>query len=225
MSKHICKFCGVGFSKESTLAAHVCEPQRRHNERNLRGVQIGFSAYRRFFEKTQSYHPLPTYEKFSSSQLYRAFVKFGYYVMRIQAVNPPKFIDYLIDNNKKIDHWCKDKIYGDYIYKYLRTEPATEALERAILYSVQWGEEMESSSEKFFEEGTESRVCYSIATGRISPWVLYNCKSGQSFLDTINEENLKIIWSLIDPDFWQEKFALYKADRDFVEDVLKQAGW
>jgi hypothetical protein len=34
-----------------------------------------------------------------------------------------------------------------------------------------------------------------------------------------------MIWAYIDSDKWQQKFADYPADKAFVEEVLKVAGW
>lgn len=72
-----CRYCDKEFRKESTLAAHVCEQKRRHQQQNETGVQFGFRSYLRFFEVTQGSAKLKTYDDFASSPYYNAFVKYG----------------------------------------------------------------------------------------------------------------------------------------------------
>ena len=45
---YLCKLCGKAYVKESTLASHLCEPKRRHQQRGEKGVVLAFEAYRKF---------------------------------------------------------------------------------------------------------------------------------------------------------------------------------
>ena len=36
----VCKYCGRGFSREKTLANHMCEQKRRWQQENDKGVQM-----------------------------------------------------------------------------------------------------------------------------------------------------------------------------------------
>ena len=49
---YICQYCGKAYRKESTLAAHLCEPKRRAQQENEAGVKLGMTAYLRFYELT-----------------------------------------------------------------------------------------------------------------------------------------------------------------------------
>ena len=91
--KYECKYCGVKFSRESTLNVHQCEPKRRDLQRNDKGVRIGYIAWMRFFELTQGSAKLKTYEDFCKSLLYKDFVKFGRHCHNIDTINVNKFID------------------------------------------------------------------------------------------------------------------------------------
>ena len=57
--------------------AHVCEPKRRHQQKDEKHVQIAYIAYKRFYELTQGSSNFKTYEHFAQSQYYNAFVKFA----------------------------------------------------------------------------------------------------------------------------------------------------
>jgi len=224
-SSHVCKYCAKGFKKESTLAVHLCEPKRRHQQQNEKGVQIGLNAYLRFYETTQGSAKFKTYDDFAKSPYYNAFVKFGRQCVNINAINVERYIDWLLKNNKKLDHWAKDSMYDEYLQQYLRTEALTDALQRAINYSITWGEEKGCEPHDVLRYGNSNTVTYAISTGKISPWIIYNCASGQQFLNNMNTEQIQIVWPWIDSDFWQKKFRDYPADQAYAEEILRQAGW
>jgi hypothetical protein len=220
-----CQYCEKEFQRETSLAVHLCEQKRRCQEQNETGVQLGMQAYLRFYEVTQGSAKLKTFNDFAKSPYYKAFVKFGRYIQAIRAVNPARYIDWVIKQNKKLDHWCRDSMYTEYLTEYLRIESVSDALERAIDQSIRWAEETNNPPQDYLRYGNANAVCYAITSGRISPWVLYNCESGQKFLSDINEEQIAIIWSIIDADFWNKKFHDYSADQEYVKEILRQAGW
>jgi len=222
-----CRYCDKAFAKESTLAVHLCEPKRRWQQEREVGVQLGLKAYLRFYEVTQGSARLKTYEDFVSSPYYNAFVKYGRYCQSIRCVNFTNFLDWLLRNNKKIDHWCKDSMYTEWIHEYLRKEAVQDALERALKEMQTYADdhpELRNGFTDYFKYGNSNRVCYHISTGRISPWIVYNCDSGVEFLDGLTEEQIQIILPWIDPDFWQRKFKDYLADTEWVKDILEKAG-
>lgn len=220
-----CRYCERSFRKESSLLVHVCEPKRRYQERDEVGVQIGLQSYLRFYEITQGSAKLKSWDDFAQSPYYRAFVKYGRYCVAIRAVNVPRFTEWLLKHNKKIDHWCKDSIYGEYLLDYLRSENVSDALARGLEQSIIWSEETKNPDRDYLRYGNTNTICYAITTGRISPWILYNCDSGNEFLSGLNAEQISITWPFIDADFWQKKFRDYPADQEYARDMLSKAGW
>jgi len=222
---YTCQYCKKNFVKESSLAVHSCEPRRRRQEKDERGVQLGFQAYIKFYELTQGSARLKTYDDFADSPYYRAFVKFGRYCVDIRAINPARFIEWVLKQNKKIDHWCRDSIYTEYLLDYLRVEHINDALARAIEFGMDWEEKTSNPAHDCLRYGNSNAMCYAITTGRISPWVIYNSESGQKFLNELSTEQVAMIWPYIDADFWMKKFRDYSADQEYAKDILKKAGW
>jgi hypothetical protein len=107
----------------------------------------------------------------------------------------------------------------------MRRENVTDALTRAIEYSLTWSEKTGHPAQDIMRYGNDNAVTYAISTGRISAWIVYNCESGQKFLDEMNQDQIKIVWPWIDPEFWQKKFQDYPADHEYVKDMLMKAGW
>lgn len=221
-----CKYCGKEFRKESTLAAHRCEPRRRWMQEKETGVQFGLQAYLRFYEMTQGSAKLKSYKDFVESPYYLAFVAFGRHMVAIRAVNPRVFIDWVIKENKKLDHWTHEKVYLEYLHTYLKKEAVQDALERALIEMQEYADETKvlANFNDYFRYGNENRICYHITTGRISPWVVFNCDSGVDFLSKLGEEQVAIIMPWIDPAYWERKFKDYVADAEWVKMILKEAG-
>lgn len=222
-----CKYCDKSFAKESTLAVHLCEQKRRYQQEKETGVQLGLKAYLRFYEMSQGSAKLKTYDDFAKSPYYNAFVKFGRYCQGIRCINYSVYLDWLLTNNKKLDYWCKDSLYSEWLPTYLKKEAVQDALERALKEMQDYADthpELKNGFTDYFRYGNSNRICHHIVTGRISPWVIFNCDTGVDFLSNLSEEQVAIVLPWIDPDFWQRKFKDYLADTEWVKDILQKAG-
>lgn len=221
----VCEYCKKEFVKETSIAVHMCEPKRRRTQKEEAGVRLGFQTFIRFYEVHQGSAKLKTYDDFCDSNYYNAFVKFGRYCVNTRVIAPSRFMDWLLKNNKKIDRWCSDGIYTEYLLWYLPVEAVDDALARAIEFSLDWAEKQESQSQDCLRYGNANAMCYAITSGRISPWIIYNSESGQKFLTELSTEQVQMIWPYIDSDVWQKKFNNYPADQEYAKDILKKAGW
>ena len=222
-----CRYCEKAFSKESTLAVHLCEQKRRWQQEKEVGVQLGLKAYLKFYEMTQGSAKLKSYENFVTSPYYQAFVKWGRHMVAIRGINPTAFLDWLLKNNKKIDYWLKDEFYVEYLRDYLRKEAVSDALERALKEMENYADdhpELKNGFSDYFRYGNTNRIIHHVATGRISPWIVYNCDSGVAFLDGLLDEQVAMIIEWIDPGHWQRRFKDYMADTEWVKDILGKAG-
>ena len=211
--------------KESSLAVHSCEPRRRRMEKDEAGVRLGFHAYLKFYELTQGSAKLKTFEDFADSPYYKAFVKFGRYCVDIRAINPARFVEWVLKQNKKIDHWAKDTVYTEYLIDYLRVENVNDALARAMEFGIDWSEQSEHPAEDCLRYGNTNAMIYAVTTGRISPWIVYNCESGQKFLSELDATQVAMVWPYIDSEVWMKKFSDYVADQEYVKEMLQKAGW
>jgi hypothetical protein len=223
--KYQCEFCNKTFARESTVAVHICEPKRRRMEQNERGVQLGLQAYLEFYRLMNKSGKARTFDDFAESPYYRAFTKFGRYCVDTRVINPARMIDWLLKNQKKIDQWCSDRIYTEYLIDYLQTESVADALARSVEYSIDWAERNSSRPQDCLRYGSANGICHAVSAGRISPWVIYNSDSGQQFLAQLSSEQLQIIWPYINSDVWQRKFQDNAEDLEYAREILNQAGW
>lgn len=219
-----CQYCNKAFKREKTLAVHLCEQKRRFINKDAKYVRLGFIAYNRFYEITQAHSKKKTYEEFAKSNYYTAFTKFGRHVLDINAIDPEKFIDFVITASIPLDSWCKDSVYETYIRELNKKETAERAVERGILLMEQWGREHDRPYNVFFREISRPRLIHWVKSGRISPWIIFNCDSGSAAIDALTDHEQNMIMTYLEPTFWTRKFSTRKEDVDFVQMVLKEAG-
>ena len=220
-----CAYCKQTFVKETSIEVHSCEPKRRALQKDEPGVRLGFQAYMRFYETMQGSARNKTYEDFAGSAYYKAFVKFGRYCVDTRTINPAQFMAWLLKAQKKIDYWCSDKVYTEYLLYYLQVEAVDDALARAIEYSITWHETTGHPAHDCLRYGNTNAACFAITTGRVSPWVIYNSESGQKFLSSLDSTQVAMIWSYIDSDAWQKRFAERPEDQAYAQQILTRAGW
>ena len=222
---HVCEYCKKEFVRETSIQVHMCEPKRRRHERDEPGPRLGFQAYIRFYESMAGSARNKTHDTFCESSYYRAFVKFGHYCVNTRVINPDRFMAWLLKHNRKIDHWCSDKVYTEYLVDHLKVEAVDDALTRAIEFGIDWAEKNASPAHDCMRYGNTNVLCHAVTAGRISPWVIYNSESGQKFLSELDATQVAMIWPYIDSDVWQRRFADRPEDAEYAKQILKQAGW
>jgi hypothetical protein len=219
-----CEYCGSSFLKESTLIAHSCEQKRRHLQKNEKHVVLGYQAFVKFYQKSVNYKGVKTYEEFCKSPYYNAFVKFGSFLNNVKPLYMEKYIDYIVTSGIKLDQWCRDEHYEKYAIELIRKEAVETALERSIKTMTAWAEEKSSVWNHYFMYASTNRIVWDIKDGKISPWLVLNCKSGKEALGNLNDEQLEMIFAVMDPAHWSLRFKRQPADVELVKEIAKQAG-
>ena len=69
-----------------------------------------------------------------------------------------------------------------------------------------------------------NRAVEMINQGKISPWAIFNCESGQKLLSDMNDEQIQLVATVIDPQWWKKQFKAKPTDVDFAKEVLRSAG-
>lgn len=219
-----CEYCNKEFVKEKTLMVHVCEQKRRHMSKSEKHVQMGLQTFQRFYNFTNKGKGQPkTFDEFASSPYYTAFVKFGSFLVNTAPIYPEMFIDFVIKSGVKLDHWCRDELYDQYISDLIKKEPADGAIQRTIKTMMDWADDNKAEWEHYFAYVNLNRATHDIKEGLISPWILLNTKSGKEMLRRMNDEQLAILGPVIDPQFWMKRFKTLPADTELVKDVIKEA--
>jgi hypothetical protein len=218
-----CEYCGKNFAKEKTLFVHVCEQKRRYLSKNEKHVHAGFLTFQKFFDFSQKKVTNKSFDDFANSPYYTAFVKFGSFIINTDPIYPEQFIDYVITSGVKLDHWCRDELYDQYITNLIKVEPADGGIQRSLQTMMDWGDKNNCPWEHYFAFVNLNRATHDIKEGKLSPWLILNTKAGKDMLQRMNDEQLNIISIVIDPQFWLKKFRNYPADLELVKDIIKEA--
>lgn len=221
---HVCIHCAKKFSQERTLVSHMCEKKRRAMQRDEKRVQAGFMVYNRFYQLTQGAKKLKSYDNFCNSSYYNAFVKFGSFINNINPLYPDKYIDFVIKSGVRLDNWCRDELYEQYLYEMLKVEPVESAVQRTLQTMMEWADENEAEFRHYFEYVNLNRAVQDLVNGRTSCWVILNCKSGKKMVENMNDEQLSIIAPAFDVKYWLKKFKEIPADVALVKEICKETG-
>jgi hypothetical protein len=223
VNQYVCQYCSNTFTKEKTLMVHLCEQKRRALAKTEKHVIMGYDAFNRFFKMSQNLKGNKTYDEFSKSPYYNAFVKFGSFVSNVNPLYPDRFIDYVIKSGVKLDHWCRDELYEKYVADLIRTETVETALQRSIGHMMTWADAHQSQWNHYFLYVSLNRATFDIRDGKISPWVILNSKNGKEMLSKFSDEQLAAVGTTIDPQFWMNKFKKLPADVELVRQVVKES--
>ena len=218
-----CDYCGNGYMREKTLAAHMCEKKRRALQKDEKRVRFGFYAFQRFYKLSAGTKKEKTYEDFCNSQYYNAFVKFGSFISNVRPLYPERYIDWVVTSGVKLDHWCKDSLYEKYVLEFILKEDVHTALERSIQNMIEWSEDKSAPWNHYFNYVSVNRAVWDIKDGKISPWLILNCKSGKELLGKFNNEQLEMVYHVINPEHWAMRFRKLSNDVQLVKDVAKES--
>ena len=221
---YVCEYCNTGYTREKTLIAHMCEQKRRRLQKDEKRVTLGFLAFQKFYRLSAGAKRDKTYEEFCKSQYYNAFVKFGSFISNVKPLYPEKYIDWVVTSGVKLDHWCKDDLYERYVIELVHKEDVTVALERSVKTMMEWADENESVWQHYFRYVSLNRAVWHIKDGKVSPWLVLNCKTGKEMLSKFNEEQLEMIYHMINPEHWAIKFRKQVSDVELVKEIAKEGG-
>lgn len=218
---YICEYCGKGYVKEKTLAAHLCEKKRRYLQKDEKRVRLGLYVFQRFYKLSAGSKKEKTYADFCSSPYYNAFVKFGSFINNVRPLYTEKYIDYVITSGVKLDHWCREELYEKYVLDLILKENVETALERSIMTMTEWAEEKNSVWNHYFHYASDNRIVWDIRDGKISPWLVLNCTSGKSILSKLSDEHLDMIFQAINPQHWGQRFKRLPNDVKLVKEIAQ----
>lgn len=224
-TKFGCEFCGRSFARESTIFRHICEYKHRWQEKDKPGNRIAYQLFLQFMKKNTASKKVKPYEEFIKSPYYTAFIKFGIYCIGVNCVNASRFIDWLIKNKIKIDDWCSDQVYTTFLCEYLRVEDPLDAIARSIEAMIELAAESNIKHNDVFRYANTNKICYTITTGKVSPWMLYHSNSGIHFLNNLSSDQQNLIMDYINPELWAIKFKRDSSKLSEVKEILNLAGY
>jgi hypothetical protein len=136
---------------------------------------------------------------------------------------PEKYIDYVVTSGVKLDHWCRDALYEKYALELILKEDVTTALERSVKNMMEWAEDKSAPWNHYFQHVSLNRAVWDIKDGKVSPWLILNCRTGKEMLSKFNDEQLELVYHVINPEHWAIRFKRQPSDVQLVKDVVKES--
>ena len=201
----------------------MCEKKRRWLQKDEKRVRYGLYAFQRFYKLSAGAKKEKSYADFVDSQYYNAFVKFGSFLNNVQPLYPEKYIDYVVTSGVKLDHWCRDALYEKYALDLILKEDVTTALERSVKNMMEWSEDKSAPWNHYFQHVSLNRAVWDIKDGKVSPWLILNCRTGKEMLSKFNDEQLELVYHVINPEHWALRFKRQPSDVQLVKDVVKES--
>jgi len=222
---YTCEFCHKNFTRESSLATHVCEPKRRHLAQKEPHVRRGHMAFQQFHNSiTPNKMHIKTYQEFCASTLYSAFVKFGSWSLENQVQEFPALVEYMLKNNVKIDRWCDLNLYKEYLNNLLDNEKSEQALKRSLDTISNWARDTGHEWTSFFATCHANIITNWIRDGKISPWLLYNTPGAVNYFERCSPEQLALIQETANIRKWKVRFLRMKQEADSIKECLASVG-
>ena len=134
-----------------------------------------------------------------------------------------KYIDYVVTSGVKLDHWARDSLYEKYVLEFILKEDVHTALERSVKTMMEWAEDKSAPWNHYFYHVSTNRAVWDIKDGKVSPWLMLNCKSGKEMLSKFTDEQLEMVYHVINPQHWAMRFKRLPNDMQLVKDIAKES--
>ena len=100
----------------------------------------------------------------------------------------------------------------------------TTALERSVQTMMEWASENEPAAwNHYFNYISLNKAVWDIKDGKISPWLLLNCSSGKNMLSKFNDEQLGMVYHVINPEHWAMRFRKLPKDVELAKQVAQES--
>jgi CDP-glycerol glycerophosphotransferase (TagB/SpsB family) len=115
-------------------------------------------------------------------------------------------------------------MYEQYAVELIMKEGVETALERSIMTMMEWAEENPPAPwHHYFNHVSLNRAVWHIKDGKISPWLMLNCASGKAMLGKFNDEQLAMVYHILNPEHWAIRFKRQSSDVQLVKEVAKES--
>lgn len=200
----------------------MCSIKERDSRKEDKVSRMAFRVFARFYEFSSRQQK--TWNDFIRSRYYNDFYRVGKYIIDINAVNTPQFIEFLVRSSLPIQDWTKPPVYETYIRELNKKETPEAAVERNVFLMQQWATETGNHWADFFRKISPAQATMWIKAGRISPWVLYITPSAAGLFERMSPEQLDMVRGYLDPKFWEIKLQRHQEDVEYLRKVLEEAG-
>lgn len=222
VTQYSCKYCGKAFVLETRYLSHRCKQMQREEEFQSPVGQAAWNYYSKWM-RTMKRMPPPSSKSFLTSKYYRSFINFVKFAQKVDLPNPEKFIWLMVEHDFPPTLWTSDDAYVLYLefldYKVSPLEQAKLSIETILNYA----DKNNIDVANVFDIITANEIIHLLRIRRLSPWFLLNSKKFKQFyIEKTSTEQKIIIETIIQPEYWIEKFKKYPEDIKIIKHYVTE---
>jgi hypothetical protein len=219
-----CQYCGKVYSSEKIVVTHMCEQRRRFNQKDAPFARFGLEAFFAIQAMFFGNHTKNTEGDFRKSDFYLACMRWGHFVIDVNAMNPKQYLSWLLKMKIPIDQWDKDNIYDCWLQYYVFIEDPWDAFERSVKKMAFWSEEVGKPYEEYFRSAGNARVLTDVRKGWINGWAVFSSKSGREWLNELSQGDLELVWAWLDPSRWKIRLENMEGETTAIKKICNESG-
>jgi hypothetical protein len=217
-----CHYCNHRFKNELTFMKHHCEPKRRAQELMTPIGQAAFEFYREWMRMKK--YSQPSAAAFMESKFYRSFLNFAQLVQDANISKPERYMALMIEADILPILWCRDQCYSVYLDYMDKVSDPIEQVQDSINYLLDICEKEGYSLSNVFEKLGAQQVLSLVRQRRLTPWLLFCSPTFGSLLKTLDKHQLAAFNTVVNANYWQERFTEEKKVLDDIRHIVKELG-
>jgi len=219
-----CNWCHRKYSKETTLASHLCEQRRRWLQKDTPPARLGLEAFLEIQEYFHQNRLTRTEEDFRNSDYYLACMRWGRFVISIKCADPIGYLKWLLKNNVGIDDWSKDELYDYWLQYTVFIEDAWDSVSRSIKSMTEWAEDNGKEFKDYFRQAQTARIITDVRKGFITGWTVLCSESGCAWAESLEQSDLDLVWAWLEAPQWAAKFQQAPDTVRKIKEICAEAG-
>jgi hypothetical protein len=217
-----CDFCNKRYPLDYLQRKHRCERMKRFHRRDEEIERLAYKVYTEF-QKVNFNRPVDAMT-FVKDRYYNDFIKFSKYIRDINSISDSEYIDYVIRKRLPVTTWWQDTTYEKFVTEVILKETPYRALERTLVMCSKWGIQYDDQWQNTFRNISTGLAVQWITSGRLSPWVIFNCESGRNLLGRLSDEQLALVGPRLSVGLWRGKFERHPEEINDIQQLLREEG-
>lgn len=219
---YTCSHCGKVFVQEKAFMNHKCKEKKRAEEMKTIIGQVAYGFYVDWM-KMQKFKAPPV-DTFISSRYYQSFFKFSSMAANINIDKPNLYISLMVRRDIPPVMWHRDQCYSIYLEFMDKEADPIELVASSLdkLEKISIAENVKLS-EIFIHLGFK-RILELIRLRNLSPWLLLCSSQFKSFLNELDDHDLKLIAGIINIGFWTDNFEKKPDIRNIINPIVADFG-
>lgn len=185
------------------MVNHLCTEKKRANIMN---TPVGLRALEFYSVWMHTRKYTAHTAAFTTSKYFDSMVRFVEFANKVRLPYPEKFIWLMVQKNYEPTMWCDDQIYVEFLEFVDYKLPPMEHVTKTISTLLKLSEAYDVDISQVFQHMRPTELLHLVRLRSVSPWVLLNCKTFNKFFQTFTPEQRIIAESLINPNYWFDRF-------------------